>query len=314
MPLTLALLIQYLKTLNKNKADRMSILFHSLIEGILLGSIYALVALGFVLVYKSSKILNFAQGELLMVGAYIAYLFIYQLRFPLIVALPIVFLITFFLGAVIYATMFKKLVGKSQLSMIMVTIGLSYLLKAIVQMIWGSDLRIFPEIISDELISIGQFRLPISSLWTIIFCLIFFSFFYIFFKYSKIGISMRATANSQKASMACGIPVAIVFSTAWGISFFVSMVGGAVMARMLGLHTNLGIVGLIVFPVVIIGGLDSVLGAVIAGYGVGIIDAFSRTFLGSRFTDVEVVPFLVLVVILLIRPYGLFGTTRIERL
>ena len=125
---------------------------------------------------------------------------------------------------------------------------------------------------------------------------------------------MRATANSQKASMACGIPVAVIFSTAWGISFFVSSVGGAVMARILGLSTNLGIVGLIVFPVVILGGLDSVLGAVIAGYFVGIIDALSRAFLGGHFTDVEVVPFVVMVLILLVKPYGLFGTSRIERL
>lgn len=292
----------------------MPVLFHSLTEGVLLGSIYAIVALGFVLLYKSSKILNFAQGQLLMVGAYIAYLFIYQLHLPLIIVLLIVFLVTFVLGTLIYATVFKRLIGKSQLSMIMVTIGLSYTLKAIVQLLWGVENRVFPEIISDDLTGVGPFALPISSLWTIIFCLLFFGFFYVFFKYSRIGIAMRATANSQKAAMVCGIPISVVFSAAWGISFFVSTVGGGVMARIFGLNTNLGVVGLVVFPVVILGGLDSVLGAVTGGYVMGILDAFSRTYLGAHFSDVKVVPFLVLVAILLVRPYGLFGTTRIERL
>lgn len=287
----------------------------ALIEGILLGSIYAIMALGFVLIFKSTKIINFAQGELMMAGAFITYLFIVQLGLNLWTSFFITMLTTGLLGIIINFSLFKKMIGESPLSLIMVTVGLSYLIKCTIQLVWGPQTRAIPAIISGPNFKIMNIPISRDSLATIIFALIFLILFHFFFKYNKYGIAMRATANDQVASMACGIEVNKIFATAWAISFMLSSVGGVIMARSYGLNSNLGIFGLRVFPVIILGGLDSIGGAIAGGYIIGLMESFTRAYIGQFFsTSLEIIPFIVLIVILLVKPYGLFGTEKIERI
>lgn len=197
----------------------------------------------------------------------------------------------------------------------MVTVGLSYLIKCIIQLVWGPQTRAIPAIISGPNFKMMNIPIARDSLATIIFALIFLILFHFFFRYTKHGVAMRATANDQVAAMACGVQVNIIFATAWAVSFMLSSVGGVIMARTYGLNSNLGVIGLRVFPVVILGGLDSIGGAILGGYIIGFLESFSRAYIGQFFsTGLEIISFIILIVILLLKPYGLFGSEKIERL
>ncbi|NQT55880.1 MAG: branched-chain amino acid ABC transporter permease [Desulfobacteraceae bacterium] len=287
----------------------------AVIEGIVIGSIYAIVALGFVLIFKSTKVLNFAQGELMMVGAYVAYFFIVQLGLNLLLSLFLTFVITALLGIVIHSLLFRKMIGESPFILVMLTIALSYLLKCGVQLIWGAQTKVMPPILSGPNVKIMTIPVTRDSIAVVLFALIFLILFHLFFKFSRLGTAMRATANDQVASMGCGVKVNIIFAVAWAISFMLSSVGGVIMAGTYNLDGNLGVIGLLVFPVIIVGGLDSIGGAIVGGYIIGLLESFSNAYIGQFFSsNLDIIPFGILILILLIRPYGLFGTKRIERL
>ncbi|MBW2117563.1 MAG: branched-chain amino acid ABC transporter permease [Deltaproteobacteria bacterium] len=293
----------------------MEFLMRAVVDGVVIGSIYAIVALGFVLIFKSSGVLNFAQGELLVVGAYIAYLFINELGLGLGVSFLITFVITALLGILINFSLFYKMIGESVFSLVMVTVGLSYLLKCCVQLIWGMRSRVFPPLFTGPHIDIMDTAISRDSAATVIFAILFLAIFVCFFNYTKFGTAMRATANDQVAAIGCGVEVKTIFAAAWAISFVVSSVGGVIMAGVYGLNSNLASVGIRVFPVVILGGLDSVAGAVVGGYIIGLVESLSQAYLGQYFsTDLEIISFVILMAILIVKPYGLFGTVRIERL
>lgn len=285
------------------------------VEGIVLGSIYAVVALGFVLIFKTSKILNFAQGELMMVGAYIVYSFVVQLRVNFLFSFLFTFLITAFLGIIIHFSLFKKLIGKPPFTLVMITIALSYLLKSGVQLIWGAEDKAIPAFLPGSHVKIMNVPITRDSIAVVFFALIFMVLFHIFFKKNKIGIAMRATAVDQVAATGCGIDVNVIFAMSWAISFILSSVSGVVMARAYSLNSNLGIVGIKVFPVIILGGLDSIGGAILGGYIIGLLECLSRAYIGQYFsTSLDIISFIVLIFILLMKSYGLFGTKRVERL
>jgi len=285
------------------------------IEGIVIGSIYSIVALGFVLIFKSTKVINFAQGEFMMVGAYVFYLSLVQLQLNIFLAFLLTFLITAILGILIHFLLFKKMIGESPFILVMLTIALSYLLKAAVQLIWGPQSKVMPPLFSGSHLTLGGVSITRDSVAVVIFALTFLLLFQLFFKFSKLGTAMRATANDQAAAMSCGVEVNIVFTMAWVISFMLSSVGGIIMAGTFNLDTNLGMIGLLVFPVIILGGLDSIIGAIIGGYIIGLIESLTRAYIGQYFaSNLDIIPFVILIGILLIKPYGLFGSKRIERL
>jgi len=284
-------------------------------EGLAIGSIFSIVALGFVLIYKSSKVLNFAQGELLMLGAYLGFTFITLFKLPLVLGVFLTFTLSAAVGILIERFVIDRMIGKSILSLIMATIGLAYLLQSLVLIFWGPQTKPFAAIFPTKPLKIYQAVVPQSSIWVLAISVGFMFLFYFFFKYSRRGIAMRATANDQVAAFGVGINVKWILAIAWGISALVSTFGGIILAQMYGLSTNLNYIGLKVFPVVILGGLDSIPGAIIGGFIIGLLDSFSRGYLGAYFAaDLEVVPFVVLILILFVKPYGLFGTARIERL
>ena len=287
-----------------------------LINGLVVGSIYSLVALGFVVIYKATKVVNFAQGELVMVGAYICFALTVQLHIPFFLSFLLTLGFSDILGLAVERMALRPMLGESSISVIMLTIGLSSVFKAIVQLFWGTNIRVFPSVLPSEPISIAG--LPVAPVYVAAFFLsvLLFLVFSIFFKYSRTGIAMRATAFDQQAAQAMGISIKNIFALSWCIACVVSSIGGVILGNINGINVQLGQLGLMVFPAVILGGLDSLLGAAIGGLIIGVLqnlcDGLAKQFLGLGGFK-EVAAFIILVIILMIRPYGLFGTKEIER-
>ncbi len=286
-----------------------------LVTGLVLGSVYAMVALGFVLIYKSSSVINFAQGELVLIGAYMALWLTVSLHIPFIISFILTLIFAVILGFAIERLFLRPMIGEPILSVIMLTIGLSAFLKGLVIILWGTETRVFPEIFSQEPVKLGFVRISQVYIWSLVLSIIFLVIFTLFFKYTDIGIAMRATADDQTAALSMGISVKRVFAMAWAVAAVVAAVGGILLGNINGINISVAQFGLRVFPVVILGGLDSVPGAIIGGFIIGIIENLASGYLDPYFGGGvrEVASFVVLVIILMIKPYGLFGLERIER-
>ncbi|MBX2803468.1 MAG: branched-chain amino acid ABC transporter permease [Myxococcales bacterium] len=281
------------------------------VTGLTNGAILSLAALGFVLIYKSSDVLNFAQGEFLLLGAYFAYAAIVQGGLPWPVGMAITVGCAVAMGLVVERLVLRPMVGEPVISLIMVTIGLASVLRAIVGLIWGTQPRPFPAFIPSEPVTIGAATVGSDRLWAIVVAGVLLAGFTLFFRLTRQGIAMRAVADDQQAAMSMGISVNRVFGWAWAIGAVSAALGGAILANIVGVGPELGHFGLYVFPVVIVGGLDSIPGAVVGGLIIGLLQAYTRGYVGDGLD--QVLPYIVLVGILLVRPYGLFGEQRVER-
>jgi branched-chain amino acid transport system permease protein len=286
------------------------------INGLVIGSIYALVALGFVVIYKSTSILNFAQGEFLMLGAYMCLAIVVTYKVPFLAGFALTLVFAALLGVLMERVILRPMIGEPVISVIMLTLGLSSVLKAVVQGIWGTDIRPFPQVFPAAPVMVGPLPVSQGYLYSMASVALLLLLFSLFFKYSRAGIAMRATAFSQQVSLSMGISVKRIFALAWSIAAVVSAVGGVLLGSIRGsVDGALAFFGLKVIPVVILGGLDSVLGAIVGGLIMGVLENLSGGYLDPIFGGgvKEVAPFLFLVVILTIRPYGLFGKVKIER-
>ncbi len=286
-----------------------------LLNGLVVGSIYSLVALGFVIIFKSSGILNFAQGEFLLLGAYV-FLAISSAHAPIGAALLLTFAFSAVLGIVLERLVLRPLIGEPIISVIMVTLGLSSVLRAIVQGIWGTDTRPLPSVFSLDPIQLGPLPIARGYLYSAGCVAVLLVVLTLFFKYARPGIAMRATADSQQVALSMGISVRRIFALSWSIAAVVSAVGGILLATMRGgVDGSLAILGFKVLPAVIVGGLDSIGGAILGGLLIGVLENLSGGYLDPVFGGgvKEVAPFVALVLILMVRPYGLFGKVRIER-
>ncbi len=284
------------------------------LSGIANGAIFALVALGFVLIYKSSDVINFAQGELLLIGAYLTYAMVEQfgLWWPIGVVVAVV--LAAVVGVLIEQLVLRPLIGEPVISVIMVTIGLSSLLRAIVGAIWGVTPRPAPQFLPTETVTILGANVGVDRLWAFALAIIFFVILTLFFRFSREGIAMRAVADDQQAALSMGISVKKVWAVAWAIAAITAAVGGILLMSIFGgVSGTIGRVGLLVFPVVILGGLDSIPGAIIGGLIIGLLQSFAGGLLPPEWGLGEVAPFVILLLILLVRPYGLFGQRIIER-
>ncbi len=294
----------------------MELLIQVLIAGITTGSIYALIAIGVVLIFKSSGVINFAQGSMVMVGAFITYALVVQCHIPILVSLLLAFLFSGLIGMIIERSVLRYLTGASLISIIMVTLGISYVMDGGALAAWGSSNFTFPKLFPSFSIQLGGIKVSSIYLWSFLTSMVLLVIFLLFFKYSKMGLSMRAAADNQKVAVVLGISSKRVLSLTWIITSAVATAGGILLASISALHVNLSYIGLIVFPVVILGGLDSIAGAAVGGLIVGVLEAISGVYiaplLGGAFQ--QVAAFVFLLIILLIKPYGLFGTKEIERL
>ena len=288
------------------------------ISGLVLGSIYALVALGFAIIFKSTSVVNFAQGELMMFGAYFCFSMVVQYKVPWFWAFLITILFSIALALVVERLILRPMIGEPVISIIMVTIGLSSVLRSIVTAIWGTQIQVYDPPLFPEA-TVNLIGVPTSQvyLWSFGLSAVLLALFAVFFKYSKAGVAMRATAFSNQVALSMGIPVKNIFALAWCIASVVSAIGGILIGSINGINVQLGHFGLKVFPAVILGGLDSIPGAAIGGLIVGVLENLSDGVLKTTFGlsgIKEVAPYVFLVIILMIKPYGLFGKKEIERI
>lgn len=284
------------------------------LSGISNGAILALVALGFVLIFKSSDVINFAQGELLLIGAYLTYMMIEQfgLAWPIGVALAVVCAAA--VGVVIEQLVLRPMIGEPVISVIMVTIGLSSLLRAITGAIWGVSPLPAPTFIPNTPVTILGAVVSANRLWAIGLSVVLLAVLTVFFRRSNEGIAMRAVADDQQAALSMGISVKHIWAVSWAIAAITAAVGGMLLASIFGgVGANIARIGLVVFPVVILGGLDSIPGAIIGGLIIGLLQSYAGGYLPVSWGMGEVAPYIILVLILLVRPYGLFGQRIIER-
>lgn len=275
------------------------------------GALLALAALGFVLIYKATRVINFAQGEFLLVGAYMFYTAYVVMGLPLIGAVLFGVIVAIALGVVVERFILRPLVGESAISVIMVTIGLSAVLKALVQIFYGTSVREQPPILPTGSITLGGATVPLNRLLVIGIAAIVLVAFSAFFQRSRHGIAMRAVADDQQAALTMGISVRRVFTLAWVLAAVSALIAGVLLADLSAVEQNIAAFGLIVFPVVILGGLDSVPGTVVGGLTIGLLKQYVSGYADPGLA--EVIPYVVLVAILIVRPYGVFGETRIER-
>ena len=284
-----------------------------LMSGLSMGSIYALVALGFVLIYKATSILNLAQGEFLMVGAYFCLSLTLDFGLGFVASFLLTMVFSVILGLAVERLVLRPLIGEPIISIIMVTLGLTYIMRGLVIMIWGNDIRQF-NIFPDQPIDFWGVKLTYLYLYSMGISFALLIFFAIFFKHSRTGVFMRAVADHQTAAQSMGISVKGVFAMSWCIAAVVSSIGGILVGNIAGVGVDLSYIGLKVLPAVILGGLDSILGAIIGGLIVGVLEFLSAGYLDPYIPAInEVFPFIVLVLVLMIKPYGLFGTEEIER-
>jgi branched-chain amino acid transport system permease protein len=280
------------------------------ITGLANGAVLALAALGFVLIFKSTGVLNFAQGEFLLIGAYAIFAAV-SFGLPWPIAVLAALLLAVLLGFVVERLVLRPLVGESAIAVIMVTIGLAAVLRALVQLVWGTTPRSFPSFIPESSLEIAGARIPVNRLWAIGLAVLVLIAFTLVFQRSRRGIAMRAVADDQQAALVMGISVRGVFALAWALAAASAVIGGLLLANLVGVSGEVAAFGLVVFPVVILGGLDSIPGTLVGGAVIGLLAEYTSAYIDASLQ--EVIPFVALVLILLVRPYGLFGQARIER-
>ena len=284
-------------------------------NGLLIGLMYSLIALGFVLVYKATDAINFAQGEFVMLAGFLVAGLIALAGAPfwIAVAVAVAGMVAFGFG--LERVVLRPLIGRPIIAVIMATIGLAAVLRGAGPLVFGAETHALSLPISDDPIVLGPISLPPVQLVGAALSLAFLAGFGWFFLKSRMGVAMRAVADNQQVAMAMGIHVERYFAIAWGLAGIVSALGGIAWGALLGVDVFLALVGLKVFPVVILGGLDSILGAIVGGLIVGVVENLAAGYLdplvGGGTKDFA--PYVLMIVMLMFRPYGIFGKARIER-
>ncbi len=316
------------------------------LQGLALGSIYALIALGFVIIYKATEVINFAHGALMLVGTYIVVSLTggiiprfgtrqpfpswldwwlessIWVRFPISVAIAA--LVVALLGILIERSVLRKMVGQPVFAIVLITLGLELMLSSTVQWLWNPLQAVMPSPFPPaSAVRLGNISLQWSNVWAMIVMVIVVLLFFAFFRYSRFGVAMRATAFDQEAAMAMGIKASTVYGLSWAIGGALAAIAGAlfVPARLAGFVTLTPVrfAALNAFPAAILGGLDSPGGAVVGGLVIGVAQVLSARWLSPIFADFDFVnfhqvfPYLIMIAVLLIRPYGLFGTPEVRR-
>jgi len=296
-------------------AEDFGFLLALLLNGASIGLMYALIALGFVLVYKATDAINFAQGEFVMMAGLVAAAVLGADGTWLILAILVTLAVMVGFGFGLERVVLRPLLGRPVVAVIMATIGLAAVLRGLTPIVFGSATQGVPLPIGDEPIEIGPASLPPIQVLGAAVAILFFLAFNWFFKKSRMGVAMRAVADNQQVAQAMGINVERYFAIAWAMTGVVSALGGIIWGSMLGVDIQLALVGLKVFPVVILGGLDSIGGALLGGVIVGIVESLAAGYLdpyvGGGTKDFA--PYVLMILVLMVRPYGIFGRRQIER-
>jgi branched-chain amino acid transport system permease protein len=299
----------------------MAYLIQLTFAGIALGCIYALIGLGFSIIFKASEVINFAQGELLLVGTYVVSSGVFEWHLPFLAALLLGIVVTVLIGVVFERFVLQRMIGRPVFSILMITIGLDIILRTIVEVRWGSNPipAASPFNITSGIDRFGV-HFGANDIWTIIITVVVCVALFIFFRYTKYGLSMRATALDQEAALAMGINIRLIYVLAWGMAAAIATIGGVFLAiDTFTIDPTFGGIALLAFPAIILGGLDSISGAVVGGIIIGLAqevtagyESYLASFLGNGIH--EITPYIIMILVLFIRPYGLFGTKKVERI
>ena len=283
-----------------------------LVGGLSTGSVYALGAIGFVLIYKASGVLNFAQGELMMVGAYFAYYPIVGWQMPFALGVMIALALAALFGLLLNTLIFQRMIDESILSVIMITIGLASFLRSVTGFfVVGLGETTIPSPVGDAVIDFGGVTVWQLHLWVILVTVLLFGFFSLFFRHTSLGIGMRAAAENQQVAQLMGISIKVSFGLSLVIATVVAAIGGIFSAQLSYVGPEMYLVGLKALPAAFLGGIDSIPGAILGGLILGVVESLTGGFISGGAK--EVVAFLMLFLILLIKPHGLFGTKEIKR-
>ena len=286
------------------------------ITGLAVGMIYALIALGFALIWKSSRVANLALGQLVLISSWFTYGMLVQAHFPVWVGMVITILFAVFLGWSIERFTLRPLIGQPLLSLIAVTLGLGYFLEGIVIVLWPVSVAKLPALFPQDPVNIGSAVISQEYLWAAGISLALFILLSLFFKFHKMGIAMRATADDQLAVQACAVPINQIFSMSWIFACIVAAIGGVLVSSIGGITNALVETGFKSFSVVILGGMDSFIGCIVAGPIIGLAENIGAGYLTSIIGPgiKDLIPFVIIILVMLIKPYGLFGEERIERI
>jgi branched-chain amino acid transport system permease protein len=291
----------------------MEFFFQILINGLSIGFTYALASLGFVMIFKSSSVLNFAHGGLMAIGAFVFLVLSTWAQLPIWLSFLVTLVGCFSLGFLIERFFLRPLIGEALIEVIMLTLGLFIMFRGLLLFIFGGDTHSYVEFLPPALtFHLGNVEIAGVYVATFIIGLIFLGLFGFFFKYSSQGIYMRSVADNQPAAMALGVHVRRVFALSWAIAALVCAMSGIVIGIITGINVHeVSNIGIKVFPVVILGGLDSIGGAILGGIIIGLLETFTGGYLSTSLR--EIIPYIVLIFILMVKPYGLFGLVEIER-
>ena len=273
------------------------------------GCVYALVALGFVLIYKATETVNFAQGDLMMLGGFFALTASVIMGWPYWATILFAVVVMAAVGMLIERIVLRPVLGQPAFTVVMITIGVGYVLRGVVTMVpgWGTDTYTFPTPFADGTFKIGGVIFAVQQVAVFVMTAALVTVLYLFFRFSKLGVAMQATSQNQLAAAYMGIPVRRVNMMIWGLSAGVAAFAGILLAPVTFVHSNMGFIGLLAFPAAVLGGFGSVPGAIVGGLIVGVVEAFAGRHLPEGFKDVAA--YVVLLLVLFIRPSGIFGET-----
>jgi len=284
------------------------------VSGLSVGSIYAIIGIGFVIIYKATKILNFAHGEIMMMGAYFCMVLISKWHLSFIIAFLLTLIFSALMGILFERTIFRPMIGEPVFAAVIITLGLSILLRTLTGMIFGYGNVVFPSPFKEVPIVIQKIVISHAHMWTLLIsCVVIFSLM-TFFKYSRLGIAMRAAAEHQTHAFLMGVNVNRVFSLSWLIAAMTASVAGVLLANVHVMNTNLSLVAIKAFPAIILGGMDSLTGALLGGIIIGVVENLVGGYLEVHMGGIkEISVYFVLFIVLIIKPYGFFGTEEIEK-
>ena len=280
------------------------------IAGVAIGCIYALIALGFVLIYKATEVVNFAQGDVMMLGAFVAFTFAELWHLPFAVAVLFAIVVLAVVGALFDRLLLRPIIGQPTFAAVMVTIGAGFVIRGVASMIpgWGTDTLALKAPYSDGVVRVGELSISTDHIAIILLTAALCLVLWVFFKRTRVGIAMQASSQNQLAAYYMGIPVRRINTLIWAISAGVAAFAAVLLAPITFVHTNMGFIGLKAFPAAVVGGFGSIPGAIVGGLIIGLVETFAGFYLPEGFKDTA--PYIVVLLVLVIRPSGIFAEMR----
>jgi branched-chain amino acid transport system permease protein len=282
--------------------------FQLLISGISQGCVYGLIALGFVLIYKATEMVNFAQGDMMMLGAFVAITFVHLWGLPFIVGIIGAMVVMALVGAVIERLLLRPMIGEPHFAVLMLTIGLGFMLRALAGAVWGSSPRPLVTPYSGRVWQVGDLVIGFETIAIVIGTAVLCGALYAFFRFSRLGVAMQAASQNQLAAYYVGIPVKRIYALVWALSAVIATVAGVLTAPVSLVDPLLGFIGIKAFAAAIVGGFGSLPGAVVGGLVVGLAEQFAGLYLPPGFADMTA--YVILLVMLIVRPQGLFASMQ----